>query len=42
MEPGIIFGLMGLWQGRGKYTQETSPKPDKTKHSRKDNASRNG
>lgn len=31
MEPGVIFALMGLWEGRNKYTQELAPKSDKKK-----------
>jgi hypothetical protein len=29
MEPGIIFALMGLWQGRAKYNQELVPDSSK-------------
>ena len=41
MEPGIIFALMGLWEGRNKYTQEIATKPKEKKETRPSNASRN-
>lgn len=43
MQPGIIFALLGLWEGRNKNIQESMPKPkDKDKgDSKPRNASRN-
>jgi hypothetical protein len=29
MEPGVLFALEGIWQGRGKYLQDKTPKKGK-------------
>ena len=31
MDPGILFALMGIWQGRAKWQQETTKPKDKPK-----------